>query len=134
VDTKWAGEQGEREANLHISQNEIRNYITIYIYIYIYIYITSLMKKTKVHVTLQSLPQYQAFSKPKEQGKDPKIKTCTHHRCGDTTNFSTRSLAGGIWRRKGKIRAKGRGKRGGGAAHKTSCRHDRNQTAHCKCT
>jgi hypothetical protein len=88
-DTKRAREQVERKADLHICQNEIRSYITKYIHIIIYI--TSSMKKTKVQVTLQSLPQYQVLSKPKEQGEDRKIKTCTPHRCGDTTNSSRSS-------------------------------------------
>jgi hypothetical protein len=106
-DTKRAGEQGECKTNLHICQNEIRSYITKNIHIYI----TSLMKKTKVHITLQSLPQYQVFSKPKEQGKNPKIKTCTHHRCGDTTKRLLHQKPG---RRKPAEKGESKGRKGKG--------------------
>jgi hypothetical protein len=53
----------------------------------IYIYIISLTDKPKVHVTLQSLPQYQVFSKPKEQKENSKAETSGEHRVGRTTTI-----------------------------------------------
>jgi hypothetical protein len=80
---------------------------------------------------LQSLPQYQVFSKPKEPEEDPKIKTCSDRRCGDTTKLLNQKPGRGNRRRKGKVMAKEGEIWEEGAAHKSTRRHVRKQTAQC---